>query len=163
MGLTRSPKQYFRIAKNVPKAWKEIDRAELYRTIREFRNKRLVDYMERENGEIEIILSEKGRKRALKYQLDETEIKTPRKWDKKWRIVIFDIPEKRKRAREAMRLKLRELGFKELQKSVFVHPFNCKDEIDFIVEVFGIRPHVKLILANSFTNEEELRLHFGLI
>ena len=56
--------------------------------------------------------------------------------DGEWRIVIFDIPEKFKKAREALRMKLKELGFLELQKSVFIFPYECEDEINFIVEVF---------------------------
>ncbi|MBI2024232.1 CRISPR-associated endonuclease Cas2 [Candidatus Giovannonibacteria bacterium] len=163
MGLTRSPKQYFRIAKNIPKKWKEINRHELYRAVREFKNQRLIDFLERDDGTIQIIISEKGKRRALKYKLDEVEIKTPSKWDKKWRIVIFDIPEKRKKAREALRLKLRELGFKELQKSVFVHPYECRDEISFITEVFELRPYIRMILSDSITNDEELKLYFGLV
>ena len=51
----------------------------------------------------------------------------------------FDIPEKLKRAREVLRDKLKDIGFIELQKSVFAHPFECEDEINFIVEVFQIR------------------------
>ena len=163
MGLTKSPKHYYRIAKSVPGAWKQIDRQALYRAIHEYRNARLLDFVEKNDGSVEVILTEKGKRRALRYKLDEIEIKKPVRWDKKWRIVIFDVPEKKKRAREALRSKLRELGFKELQKSVFVYPYECKDEIDFINEVFDIRPYVKLIIAESVTNEEELKLFFNLV
>src|SRR3990167_2211250 len=65
------------------------------------------------------------------------------KWDKKWRVVIFDIPEKSRMARDALRRKLKELEFRELQKSVFVHPYECKKEIDFIIEFFNLRHYVR--------------------
>ena len=74
----------------------------------------------------------------------------------------FDIPEKFKKAREALRLKLKELGFKELQKSVLVFPYECEDEINFIMEIFLIRPFVRFIRAKSFTNEEQLKIKFVL-
>ena len=90
------------------------------------------------------------------------EIKKPAKWDGEWRIVIFDIPERFKKAREALRLKLKELGFRELQKSVFIFPYECEDEINFIVEVFLIRPFVRFIRVKSFTNEEQLKIKFNL-
>ena len=90
-------------------------------------------------------------------------IKKPAKWDGEWRIVIFDIPEKFKQAREVLRIKLKELGFLELQKSVFILPYECEDEINFVIEVFLIRPFVRLIRAQSFTNEEQLRIKFNLI
>ena len=94
--------------------------------------------------------------------MDDIKIKKPKKWDKQWRIVIFDIPEKFKGAREALREKLKELGFVELQKSVFAYPFECEDEINFIVEVFQIRPFVRLVKAGSFTNEEQFKIKFNL-
>lgn len=162
MGLSRSPKRYFRIAKNIPKAWREIDRIALHRAVREFYNSRLIDMAEKKDGSLEITLTEKGKRRALRYKIDEIEIKRPARWDGKWRIVIFDVPEKKKRAREALRMKLKELGFKELQKSVFIHPFECKDEVDFIVEVFEMRRYVRLIRSDFLTNDEKLKLRFKL-
>ena len=162
LSFSRSAKNTLRIIETLPKAWKEIDLQNLYRTIRTFYRDRIIDYLEKDNDTVEIILTEEGRKRALKYKLNEIEIKKPARWDKKWRLVIFDIPEKKKKAREALRHKLRELSFYQLQKSVFVHPYECKDEIDFIIEVFELRPHVRLIRADYITNEAELRAKFKL-
>ncbi|MBI4691827.1 MAG: CRISPR-associated endonuclease Cas2 [Candidatus Terrybacteria bacterium] len=163
LGLSRSPKNYFRILESAAKEWKEIDRKRLIYLVREFYNERLVDYRESEEGIVDIVLTKEGKKRALKYQIDEIKIKKPEKWDAKWRMVIFDIPEKKKKAREALRKKIKELGFKELQKSVFVFPFECEDEIDFIVEVFEIRNYVRFLKVESFTNEEQFKLKFNLI
>ncbi len=162
LGFARSPKNYFKILESVSLDWKKIERDKLYRAVREFYKERLVDYREKENEIVEIILTENGRKKALKYKIDELEIKRPVKWDEIWRIVIFDIPEKRKRAREALRLKLRKLGFKELQKSVFIYPYECEDEINFIVEIFGIRPFVRFLRATSITNDAQLKIRFKL-
>ena len=74
----------------------------------------------------------------------------------------FDIPERFKKAREALRNKLRELGFAKLQESVFIYPYECENEINFIVEVFLIRPFVRLIRAKHFTNEEQMKIGFDL-
>lgn len=163
LGLTRSPRQYFRIIKNTTKTWKTINREQLYNYVREFHKSRLISYREEKNGTINIVLTEKGRKKALRYKLEELEIKTPLRWDQKWRLVIFDIPEKHKKAREALRYEIKKLGMEELQKSVFVYPFECENEINFIVEVFDIRPYVRYITATKITNEEELRIRFELV
>ena len=57
------------------------------------------------------------------------------KWDKKWRIVIFDIEETSKQIRERLRRKLKELGFGMLQESVFISPYDiAKDFAEFIEE-----------------------------
>ena len=161
LSLSRTPKQYFKIVKNFPKEWRNIELKRLYRVVREFYNDRLVDYKESEDGAVSIVLTKEGIKKSVKFKLDEMKIKIPSKWDGEWRIVIFDIPERFKKAREALRNKLEDLEFIKLQESVFVFPYECEDEIDFIVEVFQIRPFVRFVKAKSFTNEEQLKIKFG--
>ncbi|RJQ32955.1 hypothetical protein C4572_00175 [Candidatus Parcubacteria bacterium] len=163
LGLSKSPRGYFRVVKGLPEAWREIDRKRLYRLVREFYNKRLIDYKEDKNGFVKMVLTKEGKKRALKFKLDEMKIKKPEKWDGEWRVVIFDIPDRFKKAREALRHKIMDLGFRKLQESVFVLPYECEDEIDFIVEVFQIRPWVRFLRVRSFTNEEQIRIKFDLI
>ncbi|MCH7763134.1 MAG: hypothetical protein IIB95_05255, partial [Candidatus Marinimicrobia bacterium] len=63
-----------------------------------------------------------------------------------WRIVIFDIPEKRKKARDAINLKLKELGFHPIQKSTFIFPYECRNEIDFVAEHFFVRKYINYIV-----------------
>ena len=98
LGFSRSPRGYFKILKGVPEAWREIERSRLYRIVGEFYNYRLVDYKEDKDGFVKIILTKEGEKKALKFKLDEMEIKKPAKWDGEWRIVIFDIPERFKKS-----------------------------------------------------------------
>ena len=119
MSLSKSPKGYYKILNDLPRQLKEVRRKRLHDIVREFYNDRIVDYKEDKDGFTRIVLTKEGQKKALKFKIDEIEIKVPAKWDGKWRIVIFDIPEKFKKAREALRRKLKDLGFLELQKSVF--------------------------------------------
>jgi DNA-binding transcriptional regulator PaaX len=120
---------------------------------------------EKENpdGTITIILTDKGKQKALTYDFGKMEIKKPQKWDKKWRVVLFDIPENRKKIRDALRYHLKNLGFYEFQKSVFVHPYDCKDEIDYLIEFYDIRRFVRFIIADSLDNELHLKKHFNLL
>ena len=46
---------------------------------------------------------------------------------------------------------------------MLILPYECEDEINFIVEVFQIRPFVRFIRAKSFTNEEQLKIKFNLV
>ena len=146
----------------MPDEFKKIDKEYLKQLIREFRRDRLVDMVDISDEETKIVLTEKGKLRAMQFKIDEVKIQEPKSWDGKWRIVAFDITEKRKNAWDALRSKLKELGFYELQKSVFIYPFECRDEIDFIVEIFQIRPHVRYGHLTNITNEAELKEHFDL-
>ena len=162
LSLTRSPKAQRKIFRTLTKDWRSINRQYLYRIIEEFRNERLVDWQEKSDGTIKVVLSEKGKLIAKQYDPDNLTIKKPIVWDKRWRIVIYDIPISKNNARDSLRRKLNELGFKEWQKSIFIHPYPCRNEIEFIIEFFDIRPYVRYAELINPTNEAELKLHFNI-
>lgn len=76
---------------------------------------------------------------------------------------IFDIPEKLKKVRDALRYHLKRLGFIELQHSVFVLPFKCRDEIEYLVEFYNVRRFVRYIEAYHIDNELDLKYKFHLL
>jgi len=162
LGLTPSPRAHGYVLRELAKEWKEINDEYLKRIIQEFRYEKLVSWYEKPDGTVKIVLSKKGKRRALEYKIHEMKIKKPNKWDRKWRVVMFDIPEGKRSARDALRNKLRKLGFEELQKSIFVYPFPCQNEIDFIIEFFEIRNCVRYAEVTNITNEKDLKLCFGL-
>jgi len=162
MGLARNPRSQRYILKTIHKDLKEVDRRYLVRIIKEFKEKRLIDYREKGNGKTEITINEKGKRKVLEFDIDRIKIKKPVRWDGKWRLVMFDIPEKKRSERNVLRGKLKEIGFQEVQKSVFVHPYPCFDEIDFIVEYFKMRKFVRRGELSGISNEEGLKLKFKL-
>ncbi len=162
LGFAYSPRTQFFIFRELKKEWEKINRQYLYRIVREFKYERLVDWKEQNDGSIKVILTEKGEEWALQFNFEEMKIKKPLSWDGKWRVVLYDIPEKRKKAREALRKKIKELGFYEMQKSVFVFPYPCRDEIDFVTEFFEVRNFVHYGEMMNLSNEAKLKIHFNL-
>ncbi|MDO8522998.1 MAG: CRISPR-associated endonuclease Cas2 [bacterium] len=162
VGATGSKRGISKFFASIPKEFRKINREYLRQLITEFYRDRLVDMIDISGEETRVVLTEKGKLRAMQFSIDDLKIKTPARWDKKWRVVMFDVPEKNRQARDALRSKLRELGFYELQKSVFIFPYECKDETDFIIEIFDIRRHVRYGILESVTNEAELLRHFDL-
>ena len=115
------------------------------------------------NHQIYISLTDKGKRKAGWMQIDDLEIVKPKKWDKKWRLVIFDIAQIKKIYREAFRGKLKDLGFRSLQKSVWVHPHECQAEIELLKDFFGLSDkELRLIVAQSIGIDEELKKEFRL-
>lgn len=131
------------------------------KSLKALKRDRLIDFREEKNFS-KIVITEKGREKILKYDLDNLEIKKPKKWDKIWRIVTFDIPESKKAARNALRSKLKELGFQSLHKSVFICPYPCLSEVQFIEEIFKVGPYVNFIEAERVEGDEWLRSEFNL-
>ena len=83
-------------------------------------------------------------------------------WDKKWRLVVFDVVEKNKKAREMIRRILKQMGFFQFQKSVFINPFRCEKEIKYLREVLGVPHAIKYLRADKVENEVELKKIFNL-
>jgi len=162
LGLSGSPVRSFKILEEIGKEWEEIERQGLRRAIRSLYQSKLIKEKENSDGTITIVLTDKGKEKALTYNLDEMEIKKPKHWDGKWRIVLFDIPEKMRWARDAFRHHLNQLEFYEFQKSVFVHPFDCRDEIDYLIEFYNARKFIRFIIAESLDNELHLKSYFKL-
>lgn len=163
LGLSGSPRQYFRVIKTIGKDWKRIDARALHNAIKSLYKSKLIDAKDNPDMSTTLILTKKGKNRALTYQIDEIKIKPMTKWDAKWRMVLFDIPEKHKKGRDALSRVLKNMGFYKFQKSVFISPFECGDEINFVIEFFNLRPYVRSIIATKIDNELDLKRHFDLI
>ena len=119
--------------------------------------------IKKKGHQIYITLTERGKREAGWLQIDALKIKKPNRWDGKWRIVIFDIAQLKKLYREAFRGKLKELGFYPLQKSVWIHPFDCRDEIELLRDFFGLtEKEVRFIVTEDIGRDDWLKKLFKL-
>lgn len=141
---------------NVYTPWK------VRRTLRELerQNRVTVDYQK--DGSITVNITKQGMTRALSYKLDTFSLEKPKRWDKKWRVIIFDIPIQLNKVRDTFRERLKQLGLVMLQKSVFVSPYSCFDEVEFLRQLYGIPDTILYILAEKVEGEERLRERFDL-
>ena len=124
--------------------------------------KSLIKY-EHQGKQVYISLTTEGKKRAGKYQIDDLEIKKPKKWDRKWRILIFDIKNKDKPKREALRGKIKELGLYQLQKSVWVYPHDFSDAAEILRKFFNLNnDEMQTISAFKIENDKNVKAFFNL-
>lgn len=163
MGLAHSPRGQIRVLKQITGEWQKINRKSLTRNLNDLYNYGYISWEEKSDGACDVVITKKGISHAKLLDIDNLIIKKPDHWDGKWRVVFFDIPEKKKKARNALREKLRDLGFCEMQKSVFVFPYECQDEINFVITFFEIKPYVQYAELIKTTNEIELRKFFKLL
>ncbi|MDD3498682.1 MAG: hypothetical protein PHH24_04260 [Candidatus Moranbacteria bacterium] len=126
------------------------------------KKQKLIRIIKEKNGKVEVKLTNKGKKRLIEFSINTVNIKKPDKWDKKWRIVMFDIPNEMNPAREALRRKIKELGFFQLQKSAWIYPYECEDEILFIAEIFKVQRYVEIITADRILHDAVARKKFKL-
>lgn len=134
------------------------DRMRIKRSLARLERTGLIEYAP--GGKGLFILTKKGKEKALRYSVEQMEITPQKTWDKKWRLIMFDIPEEKKQARRAINLVLKKIGCVQYQKSVFITPFPCKKEVDFVGECFGVRDSIRIIVAIEVEGAEFLKKAF---
>lgn len=118
--------------------------------------------IERRDYDIFLSLTKEGRKKAGRFQINDLRVKTPKKWDKKWRIFIFDIAQRNVFVRNALRGFLKRLKFYPLQKSVWIHAFECKDELNLLKAFFGLKDQdARLLVADDIGEDGKVKEFFG--
>jgi DNA-binding transcriptional regulator PaaX len=93
-------------------------------------------------------LTPRGRLKAIKRAI-------LKEWDGYWRIITFDIEEKRKKTRDAFRTKLRLLNCKPIQKSVWITPNDIAYDLEEIIDILDLKNNVDYFLSKALSNEEK--------
>ncbi len=108
-------------------------------------------------------LSPKGRWELARHRLlDAPQEHVAERWDSKWRLVVFDIPELERKQRDMLRRAISSYGMYQLQQSVWVYPYSCSYLVDSIKNDLGFRSEVLTMLVEEIENQEELEREFGL-
>ncbi|MCK9378675.1 MAG: hypothetical protein M0P97_00840 [Candidatus Moranbacteria bacterium] len=163
LGCASSPRQYFKTLRQVRREWKNIDQRNFNRSIRTLSREKLIKENELPDGSFELVLTARGKIQARKLDFLGGSImfKKPKRWDSKWRVVLFDVPEKDRLFRDILREHLHNLKFRKLQHSVFVSPYPCEKSILELTALYGAERYVRVITATKIDNEAVLKKHFS--
>lgn len=117
------------------------------------------------DSEVVVRILEKGRIEVLKYSLKQLLAykKKNKKWNRKWFVVIFDVPEKERKKRDYLRSFLFTIGFFQYQKSVYVYPYECKKEITLIKQIVEGGQYIQYIVAQEIEDEAKIKRVFSLM
>lgn len=141
-------------------AWKRFNIPYLKRTLDRLEKQKLVKTEVKENVQI-VEVTEAGKRKILKYALDTLQIKKPKFWDGKWRLISYDVPGDSKGLRELFRNYLRAWGFYPLHESVFLHAYPCENEIEFLKEYLAIGKYVRIFIVSKIEYDGPFRKFFG--
>lgn len=134
----------------------------LERTLLRLQSQRLIDTDLDESGRQIVKINDNGRKKILKYALDEMTVEKPKIWDGYWRLVSYDFPVNLKNIGNAFRSYLEFWNFYPLHKSLFLHAYPCEKQVDFLREYFGIGKHVLLFKVTHLENDKPFRGFFAI-
>jgi len=131
------------------------------RAITRLSDKGYITFEEKRRGKF-IRLTPAGKKQLENYKRKEVAIPKPQKWDKKWRIVIFDIPESRRAIRNKLRSTLLSWGFIRLQNSIWVYPYECEELITMLKADLRVGKDILYVVAEKVEYDKNLKGRFSL-
>lgn len=126
-------------------------------------DKGMITKIKNNHGQTLLRITRQGRQELKRYLTQELQIKKPRRWDRKYRLIIFDIKEYRRKTRDELRKWLEHLGFRRLQNSVWVYPYECREVMVLLKSQFKIGKDVLYITADEIENDHWLRTEFNLL
>ena len=144
------------------KTGRRFNKSQIRNSINYLRRQNLIEYVADKNGKTIVKITKKGRTQLRAFAIEEIKIKRPAKWDGKWRLVMFDIPMRFTKGREALRYHLKDLDFYKFQKSAWVYPYPCEDEIIFIADFYGLGKYVEVLTVDIILRDQKLRKYFNL-
>jgi len=144
------------------KGSRKYSKSQIRSAVYSIKRQKLIEYVADKNGKTIVRITKKGETKLKAFNIDLIEIKKPKKWDEKWRLVMFDIPMRFTKGREALRYHLKDLNFFQFQKSVWTYPYPCEDEIIFIADFFGVGKYVEVLIAETILRDEKLKKYFHL-
>lgn len=158
--ITTSPAGivYFMVHGAIVLALKDRD---YKREIRKLTRKGYVALTKRHKGFAAKLLK-KAKPRLKNIFIEDVKLPRDAKWDGKWRLYTFDIPEKDKLSRDLLRRKLKGVGMYNIQRSVFAYPYDCRPELEFISNHYGISKHSAFMEVSYTDIDKELRRFFKL-
>lgn len=151
------------VAPGISKAFpllRKINLSRFNQEIKRLHKRGLVEIIKRKNGLVSLKLTSTGKEKIKRYQLDKLFIDRSQGWDKKWRIIIFDIPVKKNSNRTLLRRKMKNLGFYKLQASVFISPYPCLEIVEFLRSYFNVKNEVEYIEAENLESQNILLEYF---
>ncbi len=107
-------------------------------------------------------LTEQGEKQLRVLQLKVFKPKMPPRWDTKWRVLIFDIPEQKRKLRDEIRRTLIGNGFIRIQDSVWVYPYDCEDWISLWKAELRVGSELLYLIVDSIEGDSILKRKFKL-
>ena len=142
------------------KEWEKFNLWRLRQVIKRMQHSKLVEIKE-EQGTPIIKITHRGKQKLLRYKVDEMALDESN-WDGKWRLIIYDVAKAKRANSEMFRTMLTKLRFLKLQRSVYLTPFKCEDEIEYLRLLFEIGNEVQILKVGSLENEAAYRRYFGI-
>ena len=140
-----------------------IEENRVKKSLEKLEEKEIID-IEEKDGKAFVRLKDKNNLTIVKYSIRTllSLKKKNKKWNKKWFLVFFDVPEIQKNKRDYLRRFLVYIGFHQYQKSIYIFPYECESEVKLIKKIVEGAKYIKYIIAEKIEDENQLKSFFKL-
>ena len=142
---------------NDKKEWRKF-----YESLRYLDRRGYVKILDRSIKGIKVKVTIKGEEVIKELDIDSMELKKQNKWDGKWRLIIFDVPNTKNKNRLTFSEKLKNLGLIMVQKSVWAYPYECYEEMMILRRFYDIERYVTYLKVSHVEDELNWREKFNL-
>lgn len=142
------------------KEWEKFNTYRLRQIIKRMQRQKYIEIIDIDNMPIVKIL-EKGKKRLLRYAIEQIKLDET-SWNSKWRLIIYDVKSMKRTQSEMFRRALLKLKLLKIQNSVYLTPFRCENEIEYLRQLLGIDDEVQIVTVSGIENEAAYRKYFGI-
>ncbi len=141
----------------------QVEEEKVKRSLQKLEKNQIIDLIE-EGDRVHVYIKDYKNTHILKYSIKSLlDFKNKKKkWDGRWFLVFFDVPEIQRNKRDYLRNFLKEIGFYPYQKSVYLYPFECEKEVALIKKIVGGAEYMKYIIAEKIEDEDEIKTFFNL-
>ena len=142
------------------KDWQKFNLWRLRQILKRMKDAEYVEIKE-ENGLSVVKITKKGQDKILRYNIEKMDLDET-KLDGHWRLVIYDIKTPKRKNSEMFRRSISKLKMLKLQKSVYITPFACEDEIEYLRQIYEIGSEVLILKVKNLENEQAYKNYFGI-
>lgn len=129
------------------------------RTLKSLEEKKFIRFWTK-NGEGKMELTKEGKMYLAGLKIKTIKLPHGKKWDGLWRIVTFDIPENLKANRRRLSRTLNFIGMCNFEKSVFIYPHECKEQVLKVAKLYEVDKYIRYIIAKSVEPDFKLKNNF---
>ena len=164
MVLIASTNPYFgpRLLRSLIKEYQRKNPGAVKKSVRYLKDRGYVKMSWISDGRLKVEITKHGQKVVNQISIEDLRIAKPEQWDHAWRMVIFDVPNKKSRHRLSFTQHLRNLGFQMVQKSVWVYPYPCNREVMILRKFYDIEEYVIYMETKTVEDDELWRERFDL-
>jgi hypothetical protein len=142
------------------KDWDKYNLWRLKQVLKRMHTSKYIEVIEKDDVPI-VRISEKGKQRLLQYDVESFSLDKS-SWDGKWRLIVYDVVSAKRQNSEQFRRAINKLNLLKLQKSVYLTPFRCEEQIEYLRALYDIGNEVLILKVGSIENESAYRRYFGL-